>query len=128
MRDGDGGRRRRRGTKGNVGPARAKEGNGDAIVRTHTRDTPSTWIWLRVYSRVAQFGAAYAGAGARARDRTAAESARNACVARRFPIYESLAGLRSVSCTAIDCAPKGGESRVGGSARVGGAGGGADRG
>lgn len=61
----------------------------------------------------------------RARGTTAAESARNTCVARRFPIYASLAGLRSVSCTAIDCAPKGGESRAGGSARVGGAGGGA---
>lgn len=65
---------------------------------------------------------------ARARNTTAAESARNACVARRFPIYASLAGLRSVSCMAIDCAPKGGESHAGGSARVGGAGGGADRG
>lgn len=64
----------------------------------------------------------------RARNTTAAESARNAYVARRFPIYASLAGLRSVSCTAIDCAAKGGESHVGGSARVGGAGGGADRG
>ena len=76
-----------------------------------------------VYSRVAQFGAA------RARDTAAAEIARNArMIVRRFPIYASLAGLRSVSCTTIDCAPKGGESRAGGSVRVGGAGGGADGG